>query len=221
MLSERDMKRVILLAVAALLMTAATSMAAPAIIADVIFGVTADYDATAGTLTWDNGATATLITDSGNFSYDVSVEATFNGAQDTSDVSGASAIFAPGATWSVMLSKFGFDVLGFSGHTSSNYNEGETGPGVLYGGVVAEVTEMTLFNTTTTLGPDTPFWQGGNTIGIKASTQLTGDLADYSADWSSTNVTLTMVADESTIPEPATMILLGLGGLLLRKRKTA
>ena len=221
MLSEREMKRVIILTTAALLMTAATSMAAPAIIADVIFGVTSDYDATLGSLTWDNGKSSTLITDTGATAFTASdVAVTFLGANDTSSGGVASATFASGGAWAVSLYNGLDEVLRFNGITTSAYFEGETGPGVLYGGVVAEVTSITLIDGSY-FGGVTPVWQGGNTIGIKASTQLTGDLTDYSADWSSTNTTLTLVADESTIPEPATMILLGLGGLLLRKRKAA
>ena len=215
------MKRTILLVTAALLMTAATTMATPTIIADVIFGVTADYDATLGILQWDNGKTTTLVTDGGNFVFTASdVEATFSGANDTSSGGNASASFAAGGTWQISLYNGLDEVLRFDGITTSKYNEGETGPGVLYGGVVAEIITTTLLDLSY-FGGVTPQWQGGNTIGIKASTQLTGDLIDYSADWSSTNVTLTMVADESTIPEPATLIVLGLGGLLLRKRKIA
>jgi opacity protein-like surface antigen len=213
------MKRVILLAVL-LLMAAAPAMAGTAIMADVIFGVTADYDAESGTLVWDNGTSATIVTGSGTHFFNASFDATFDGANDTSSGGDASAIFDPGANWSVMFSWLGIDVLGFSGHTSSTYNEGETSEGDLYGGVIAEVTSMTLFNTTY-FGGETPFWQGGNTIGIKASTLMLEGIDDYGADWSSQNVTITMVADETTIPEPATMMLLGLGGLLLRKRKNA
>jgi len=40
-------------------------------------------------------------------------------------------------------------------------------------------------------------------------------------NYQSSNMTVTLWADESVVPEPATMCLLGLGGLLIGRRKRA
>ena len=63
-------------------------------------GVTAEYDASAGTTTWSQGASGWLITDGGNFNAfsSVSVSGTFSGAIDTSSGGLASAIFNSGVT---------------------------------------------------------------------------------------------------------------------------
>jgi hypothetical protein len=214
------MKRVLfILAVVAMGATTVMAAVTPEIIATVTFGITSDFDANLGSLTWDQGNSTTVITTNiGVVSFAASdVTATFLGATDTSIAGVASATFNSGAVWGLSLYNGLDEVLRIEGITTGAYNEDETGPGVLYGGVVGEITAITLLDLSY-FGGVAPVMQGDNTIGLKASTQLAGDIADYSEDWSSTNTTLTMVADESTIPEPATMLLLGLGGVLLRKR---
>ena len=80
---------------------------------------------------------------------------------------------------------------------------------------------------------DETFWGSGHTWAsapgnksgvisiISNATQDGGDLEDYATNWSSNNVTMLIYADSSNIPEPATLCLLGLGSLLLRRKRRA
>lgn len=69
--------------------------------------------------------------------------------------------------------------------------------------------------------------EGSTSIaGLTASTTNLDDtgnnISDYQSDWFSNNCLLTVTADETAIPEPATMALLGLGAAVLtRKRNRA
>ena len=57
--------------------------------------------------------------------------------------------------------------------------------------------------------------------GIISSVLFTPDyvINDYQSGYESENLTVTLLADDQAIPEPATMLLLGLGAVLLRKKK--
>jgi hypothetical protein len=67
-------------------------------------------------------------------------------------------------------------------------------------------------------------WGGSdNVAGLDSDVTLnagTGHLGDYQRDYTSTNgLTLTLFSDQNqVVPEPATMLLLGLGAVLLRKK---
>lgn len=212
------MKKVTVLFCAALALLAVPALATVAEI-EIILGVAGDFNAAAGTLAWSEGVEIFILDDESTLygPYDVVVASTFTGGYDTSAGGIASATFTAGS-WSVLVKDGSTDIMTITGNLISSYNEVETGPGFLYGGAVANVSSITVHDASY-FGPTVSF-DGGNTIGVTGSTILPGDINDYLSDWSSGNVIINLYADETVIPEPATMTLLGLGVLgLLRKRR--
>ena len=161
---------------------------------------------------------------------DADITGTFSDVTDTSSGNLASALFASGS-WSLEFSGSGSwldPVFTISGHTINNYAETETGVDTnkLDGRAIVIVDEATF-----TLGffeswfgfPVTMEWEGGvgTMAGLIADVTLPvePDMTDYASDYTSTNLIVTLWADESVVPEPATITLFGAAGLLLLRRK--
>ena len=160
-----------------------------------------------------------------------SITGTFSNITDTSSGNLASALFATG-TWSLEFSGSGSwldPVFTISGHTINDYSETETGVDTnkLDGRAIVVVDEAYF-----TLGffdqyfgiPVTMEWEGGvgTYAGLIADVTLpdeTPGIVDYETDYTSTNMIITLYADESIVPEPATIILLGTAGLLALRRR--
>ena len=216
------MKRA-LFCTAIVVMSVAVSMAATTFLStEVVLGVSSAYDSAAGTLTWGNGTNAILNTSDGVIFFDsASVSATFTNAVDTSTGTTASAEFASGVDWTIILGKAGSDVIKFTGTTTSSYQESEVSE--LYGstlnGAVSSSVDIEILGAA--YFTDGVVWADSIsivalTIGLQQSPQSAlNDLQidDYSSDWYSSNVKLDIV------PEPASIALISAGLFVLRKRK--
>lgn len=200
------------------------------------FGNDSSFDADGGdgsgqqTITGIDVGSVT-ITGTGAFRQpDADVSAMVTDMTNTSSDGVASAEFDAG-TWSLILYAEndtyvpkGDIVLSIAG-TVDWYNEYENGSNAPDGeGII-------LFNSgDVVLNED--YWgtevSWGSTVagksGVKTSISNAvqppnPDLRDYDHDWTSSNVTFTVYADSSAIPEPMTMLLLGLGSVALLRRK--
>jgi hypothetical protein len=210
---------------------ACTAMAAMEQI-EVVFsnGESSSFSASAGTqtLTSHNGANV-FLDDNTNYTFGTGTTAllsTFTGVTDTSNGSGlASAAFSGGSFQVQLLSPVDHHVVFSMSGTTDWYNEQEE---IFSANKVDGVGKVTLVGIPYV---DEAFWGTGTTWGStdgKSAMTTTigsahripsGSLTDYQTDWASGNVTLVIWADSSkVVPEPATMALLALGGLLLRKR---
>ncbi|OHB49844.1 MAG: hypothetical protein A2Y10_09470 [Planctomycetes bacterium GWF2_41_51] len=188
-------------------------------------GASANYNG-AGQSVWSGGAGGWILTDGGEFKFlendiDISISATINGMADTSQNGTASAVFSS-ATWTINLSRNESSVAYFRGHLFGNYNELEFGNNQLEGRGVVTIDEISFDNTYWQgILNGAVVWNGGDKAGIISNITVPGTGFDsYAQSYSSNNMILTLYADESMIPEPATMTLLAIGALsLIRKRK--
>jgi hypothetical protein len=146
----------------------------------------------------------------------------FSDVTDNSDSGVASATFGDGTIDIKLFAPGTTDLVLHLAGTVDWYNEDEeTINGVDGQGVFTLTTE---FVDTGTFGTHAE-WASGNgksavLTSITGANQGGYSLVNYQSDWSSPNVSLFIYADSSAaIPEPATIVLFGLGFLALRRKR--
>jgi hypothetical protein len=187
--------------------------------------VNSSFDAATGTLTWSNGGIATLYYDTGNSKYRVTVDATMSGITDTSQNDTASASFSS-CTFTINF----YSLSDTQKQTSIGYLSGDLYPGYQYSESAIQENPTQLYGSAIVQLADFSFsgyaWSKamGAKDGLAATTSNLfgnwGNIDNYQSDWASNNTIVKLVANATGIPEPASILLLSLGGLaLIRKRR--
>lgn len=188
-----------------------------------------DAETGTGTINWSAGASG-LVISTGYFAQFQTVEvvATFSGVTDLSSGGVAKATFDSG-TWTMRLGLGlgqGGPAVELGGGISGLYREEETTVDQLEGKAVATV-DTAVFDT----GYFGTLWgvqdielqwgDGDGLAGLISSIIFPPNygIESYGEDYASSNLTVTLIADETAIPEPATMVVLGLGSLLALRRR--
>lgn len=161
---------------------------------------------------------ATVVTDERMYPFTASnILLDFDLSTDTSGGEFASAEYCRGAdigTWSVQLLS-GSDIVFSAEGSVSWYDENEAPAGTIRGRGVLNLDGGIFIDESYDWGDDIEL--GGNGYDIGLNTELTdltpADPVDYQTSFTSPSVTATFLADSSGIPEPVTVVLLGLGGL--------
>jgi len=216
----------------AVLVTTASSfgIVTEVVIGDLqVGGALTEYNPVTGKLEWKAGASATLNTTEGDsIPASVTVIANFQLVAD-----GSADGWAKG-TFNVLDWQFNFVGTGGEfGHIEGNAVGGTTyvevegtentlpfgdpwiNAGHLYGAAIVNVTESDFSQFGGAHWEDVD----GGLARLKSETLVAPTFDSYSQSYSTNLSALFLYADETVIPEPATMALLGLGALLLRRRR--
>ncbi len=212
--------------------------------------VTATFDHNSSVINWSGGGTAVFNTDmgavginsfSGSFlgvTFGIDMTASFSNMTNTSSGGLASASFDTGS-FNLSVTANGSPIASLAGIVTPNatgYNEDEelTNQDQLTGGAVVTIQSfgfdaqffedyLTLFEGFGGSLNAVDWIDGQNSLGgliSDISLPTNSGFDDYGTQSYSGSAIITITADETAIPEPATMVLLGLGSLgLTRMRK--
>lgn len=193
------------------------------------YGMNSSFDATARTQTLIGLNGAIVHSDEDDYWYfstgSSDISAIFTGAVGNTSGTEAEAHY-DGGTWSITLYDAGSPVLDLSGTVVWYWEieDEEIAVNRVGGQGLVTVDPILPGDIDDTFFGGHGEWSsadGKSAIITTISGATPPPLDNYDSDWSSTNVSMTLWADSSkAVPEPATMMLFGLGSLLfLRKRK--
>jgi hypothetical protein len=236
------MKRSLIVVFLCLLLSPVVTMAADVneIVLYQTTGATAQYRSSTSELTWSSGYSGYLVTLDGGFASfdDIDISCNFDLYDDSSSGGQASAEFTLDGTWrvdfydTVWSSSPVITLVGTlnSGRFNGRYLESETAGGdAVDGKAWVEIDDehedyfIDVAWVAANAGLPSGVSCGDLIFGLQSGATLdaTG-FGDYDTDdYDSTNgLTITLWGDQSiVIPEPTTIALLGLGTLLLKRRR--
>jgi hypothetical protein len=233
------MKRIVMVGLVLCLAAAASADLIDRVQVKQTYGASAAYTYADGNLQWSGGAGGYIFTEGGSFIGfdDAVIDADFDLSSDDSSGGVAKARFNLVSPWSVSLYRTGYvdPVVIISGNMNSGggfgskYWEEETGYERLDGKAWVNIVSFwadpawVLAEVVPVCGVDGITWDEDLIAGLDSDVTLnpgTGDLLNYGQNYTSSDgLTLTLFSDQSqVVPEPMTMLLLGLGAVLLRKK---
>jgi hypothetical protein len=187
--------------------------------------VNSDFYAGTQQLQWTNGGFASVKWNGGTTRYRVTFNGTWGDMLDLTQPGGpAKASFGTGSFSATFFnltdSTKSNPIASASGslYSGFRYNERETqeSPSELYGAAIVKLDTWSVPGFTWIEGLGAPAGLTATTSNITPT-----NVISYQFDWNSDNTIITILADESGIPEPATVCLLGLGaaGLVSRRKR--